>query len=204
MTVLGSLPAGLRDPLLVALNEITTNYRLGKWEASELNGGKLCEIVYTILRGHVDGKFSAKPSKPGNMVDACNALAKADRKVFPQSVQITIPRVLIALYEIRNNRGVGHVGGDVDPNHMDATFVHAAARWVVAELVRLFHAVDTVTATSLVDALVERVVPGIWTVGAVKRVLATDLSMTTEFPPLFHPGHTRFASVELARTLLGT
>jgi hypothetical protein len=119
----------------------------------------LCEVVYTVLRGHVDGSFAAKPSKPGNMVDACNDLAKADKKVFPQSVRITIPRVLIALYEIRNNRGVGHVGGDVDPNHMDATFVHAAARWVVAELVRLFHDVDTATATSLVDALVERVVP---------------------------------------------
>jgi hypothetical protein len=92
-------------------------------------------------------------------------------------VRITIPRVLVALYEIRNNRGVGHVGGDVDPNHMDATFVQAAARWVVAELVRLFHEVDTPTATSLVDALVERAVPGIWSVGGIKRVLATNLSM---------------------------
>jgi hypothetical protein len=110
-----------RSAARAALNEITTNYRLGKWEPSELNGGKLCEIVYTILRRHVDGKFPARPSKPGNMVDACNDLAEADKKIFPQSVRITIPRVLIALYEIRNNRGVGHVGGDVDPNHMDAT-----------------------------------------------------------------------------------
>lgn len=174
-TVLGSLPAGLRDPLIASLNEVTTNYRLGKWTASELDAGKLCEITYSILNGHVAGKFPTKPSKPRDMVGSCRALEQA--KGFPQSVRITVPRVLIALYEIRNNRGVGHVGGDVDSNHMDATFVHAASRWVVAELIRLFHSVDTTIATQLVDALVERVVPGIWTVGSVRRVLATDLSM---------------------------
>jgi hypothetical protein len=160
---------------MASLIEITTNYRFGRWEPSELNGGKLCEIAYTILRGHADGAFPLKPKAPRDMVASCRALEQATG--FPQSVRITIPRVLIALYEIRNNRGVGHVGGDVNPNHMDATFVHSASRWVVAELIRLFHSVDTTAATQLVDALVERVVPGIWTIGSVRRVLATELSM---------------------------
>ena len=35
-----------------------------------------------------------------------------------------------------NNRNVGHVGGDVDPNHMDATGVLAQCNWVMGELVR--------------------------------------------------------------------
>lgn len=47
------------------------------------------------------------------MVDACERLEQAPASKFPRSVRIQIPRVLIAFYEIRNNRGVGHVGGDV-------------------------------------------------------------------------------------------
>ncbi|MBB3083292.1 hypothetical protein [Geodermatophilus sabuli] len=47
--------------------------------------------------------------------------------------------MMIGLYDIRNNRGVGHAGADVDPNHMDATVVLYQSKWLVAELVRLLH-----------------------------------------------------------------
>ena len=67
-------------------------------------------------------------------------------------------------YEIRNNRGVGHVGGDVDPNHMDAEAVQTMAGWAMAELVRIFHGVKTEEAQETVDALVERKSPIIWEV----------------------------------------
>jgi hypothetical protein len=171
------VPAALRDPLLSALGEIAGNFAAGRWEPSELNGGKLCEAAYTILRGYVDGKWPPKPNKPTNMVTACQDFEKADKAVWPQSVRITTPRLLMALHEIRNNRGVGHVGGDVDANHMDATLVLAGAKWVVAELVRIFHNVTTAEAAAVVDALVERVVPAIWTIGTTRRVLVRGLSM---------------------------
>jgi hypothetical protein len=172
---LATIPEHLRKPLLAAFDEIVTNYRQGRWEPSELNGGKLCEILYTILQGHVDGAYPAKPAKPSNMVDACRSLEKAS-STFPRSVRIQIPRMLIALYEIRNNRGVGHVGGDVDPNHMDAVAVLYVTKWIVSELVRVFHGVDTSTATAVVDALIEREIPIIWDVGGMKRILSKSLS----------------------------
>jgi hypothetical protein len=174
-TALGNLPASLRAELLAAFNEIVKNFREGRWEPSELNGGKLCEIVYSILKGHVERSFPNKATKPGNMVDACRALERASG--FPRSVRIQIPRMLISLYEIRNNRNVGHVGGDVNPNHMDAVCVLSMSKWILAELVRLFHNVDTDTATEIVDSLVEREIPIIWQVGAIRRVLNTQLSM---------------------------
>jgi hypothetical protein len=172
---LSAIPNGLRKPLLDAFDEIVTNFHQGRWEPSELNGGKLCEVVYSILRGYVDGAYPARPSKPPNMVDDCRALEQAG-KPFPRSVRIQIPRMLIALYEIRNNRGVGHVGGDIDPNHTDAVAVLYMAKWIVAELVRVFHNVDTTTATAVVDSLVEREIPIIWRVGGVSRILNPKLS----------------------------
>ena len=99
-----------------------------------------------------------------------------------------MPRVIVALYEIRNDRGVGHSGGDVDANQMDATMVLAGAKWLVAELVRIHHTVDTATATQVVDSLVERVVPGIWTNGSVRRVLPRGLTRKQETLLLIYDG----------------
>jgi hypothetical protein len=175
-TALSNLPVGLRDVLLGCFNTIMKNFREGRWEPAELNGGKLCEVTYTILKGLVDGKFPATPSKPKNMVDACKALENADQNIFPRSVRMQIPRVITALYEIRNNRGVGHVGGDVNPNHMDAVLVVEMAKWIIAELVRIFHNVDTTTAQSIVDALIERTIPIVWEVNGQRRVLNSSLS----------------------------
>src|SRR5262249_38061185 len=118
----------------------------------------------------------AQASKPPNMLDACRALEKAPAS-FPRSVRILIPRLLPVLYEVRNNRGVGHVGGEVNPNHMDAVFVLSAAKWVLAELIRIFHTVDVPTATALVDALVEREAAAVWIIGDKRRVLDVSLTM---------------------------
>jgi hypothetical protein len=175
-TALAGLPNGLRAPLLAAFNEIMRNFRENRWEPSELNGGKLCEIAYTIIRGYADGKMPARPSKPTNMVDACKAMEAFDQTRFPRSIRIQIPRMTVALYEVRNNRGVGHVGGDVNPNHMDARAVVEMAKWIMAELIRVFHGLDTTEATAVVEALVERTVPIVWEVQGRRRVLDPKLS----------------------------
>lgn len=187
---LKALPKGLREELLKALQEIIDNFRESRWEPAELNGGKLCEVIYSVLRGFVDGSFPAKAQKPPNMVDACRKLEQSDSSTVPRSIRIQIPRMIMALYEVRNNRGVGHVGGDVDPNHMDAVAVLQLAKWMVAELVRIFHDVSTEEATTLVDGLVEREIPLVWEVGGKKRVLSTTLSMREKtFVLLYgHPG----------------
>jgi hypothetical protein len=174
--ILGLLPDGLRSELLTAYSRIVKNYRETRWEPSELNGGKLCEVVYTILKGYVDGSFPARSTKPRNMVDACRALEQAP-STCPRSVRIQIPRMLIALYEVRNNRGVGHVGGDVNPNQMDATCVLQMSKWILSELVRLFHDVGTETASAAIETIVERIVPIVWEVDGKLRVLETSLTM---------------------------
>jgi hypothetical protein len=174
--VFPSFPAPLRKELIDSYDEIVRRYREGNWEPSELNGGKFCEIVYSIISGHGAGAFPPSASKPANMVDACRALEKLDSQKFSRSVRIQIPRVLLGIYEVRNNRGVGHVGGDVDANEMDARFVLHACQWVMAELVRVFHGVDIETATNTVATLSERVVPVVWDVGGKSRVLDTSLS----------------------------
>jgi hypothetical protein len=174
------LPEALLKELLDAYQKIMRNFRERRWEPSELNGGKLCEVVYSILRGHVDGKMPARATKAKNMLLACQDLEKADATKVSRAVRIQIPRMLIALYEVRNNRGVGHVGGDVDPNHMDARVVVEMSKWVMADLVRAFHGLTTEEATRVVETLVERTVPTVWEIDGKRRVLPRGLTRKNE------------------------
>jgi len=172
---LTAIPEGLRKPLLEEFTHIVNDFMERRWAASELSGGRFCEIVYTILDGHATGAYAAAPTKPSNFVVACRALE--NNAGIPRSFQILIPRMLPALYEIRNNRNVGHVGSDVNPDFMDSAAVLGMTSWIMAELVRVFHGVSTEEAQTLVDSLAERRVPLVWKSGEIRRVLNPTLSL---------------------------
>jgi hypothetical protein len=166
---LAVIPKSLRDELFNEYRSLIQNYSEHRWSPAELGAGRFCEVVYSILNGYAAASYPSHASKPSDFVGACRRL-ETNKKV-PRSFQILIPRTLPALYEVRNNRGVGHVGGDVDSNHMDATFVVSACNWILAELVRVFHSLSIEDAQQLVDAIAERRVPLIWQGQDVKRVL---------------------------------
>jgi len=174
-SALAKIPAGLRDPLLAEYENIVQNYMEGRWAPAELSGGRFCEIVYCVLDGYGTGAYAESPEKPSNMVDSCRQLEK--RKEVPRSFQILIPRLLPALYEIRNNRGVGYVGADVEPNHMDATGVLGLVNWIMAELIRVLHEVTVAEAQELVDSIAERKIPLVRESGSMKRILDPDMPL---------------------------
>lgn len=187
--VLGHLPNGLRDELLESFEEIASRYAEHRWESAELNGGKFCEVVYTILHGALTGTYAAKASKPTKMLQACQALEQIPKntaRVGDHSLRILIPRLLPALYDIRNNRGVGHVGGDVNPNYLDATAVYGMSSWILAELIRVFHNISTQEAQDVVDTLVERKHPLIWDIGHIRRVMDAKMKPKDQTLVLLH------------------
>jgi hypothetical protein len=186
--LLAALPASLRDPLLETYREIASNFAEHRWSPSELEGGKFCEVVYWICRGFITGTYVTTPTKPQNMKGDSNALERNSDTGKPgdHSLRILIPRMLPALYDIRNNRGVGHVGGDVDPNFMDASAVYGMASWILAELVRIFHNVKTDEAEAAVNGLLERKTPLIWSAGIAKRVLDTKMTTVEQTLLLLH------------------
>lgn len=187
--ILAAVPIGLRMPLIESYREIAKCFAEHRWEPAELNGGKFCECVHTIASGYLAGSYAATPSKPANMVQACQALEQVPpnaARVGDRSLRILIPRLLLPLYEIRNNRGVGHVGGDVNPNFMDASAVLGMASWIMAELVRIFHGVSTAEAQATVDVIVERKHPLVWEVEAIKRVMNPEMKIGDQVLLLLH------------------
>ena len=178
LNVLGLLPSGLREPLLEEYQSIVQCFSENRWLPSELSGGRFCEIVYTVLDGQATGTYPSVPNKPQDFVGACRRLEQNTH--VPRSFQILIPRLLPAIFEVRNNRGVGHTGGDVDSNYMDAAFVVTSCSWVMGELIRVFHNMSIENAQSLVDGLAQRRIPLIWEGNGIRRVLQPGLTLQSQ------------------------
>ncbi len=196
-TALSGIPDGLRTPLLAEFKQITSNFSERRWTSAELSGGRFCEIVYTILDGHARGSYAASPVKPPNFLDACRRLE--NNAGVPRSFQILIPRLLPALYEIRNNRNVGHVGGDVDPDFMDSSAVVSISSWILAELVRVYHAVSTGEAQTVVTELAERRLPLVWQSGEIRRVLNPELPLRSQVLLLLASSTSRVRAADLLK-----
>ena len=200
---LQGIPRTIREELLAEFDKLVRNYRERRWEPAELDGGRFCEVTYTVIKGSIDGNFPSTAAKPKNFLDACRRLEQASRDSVPHSLRILIPRLISGLYDIRNNRGVGHIGGDVDSNQMDATLVVQIATWILAELIRVHHSVTIDEAQLVVEGLIERVVPVVWELPDGRlRVLKPSLSMRQRMlVVLYHSYPDDMSEVDLVRAV---
>lgn len=169
-SALAAIPSSLVDPLIDEFEEGLAEYRAGDWEKVGMKAGKLCEIAFTICEGYATGTFATDPRKPRNMLEACRAL-EHHNGTKGRSLCIQIPRVLIGLYELRNNRAIGHVNGEINPNHMDAEFFLRGMKWIIAELIRYFSRKPVDESRELVEAVTARTFPIVWHSGETRRVL---------------------------------
>lgn len=173
--VFASVPKELRRRLQKHFEKVRHDHALGRYETSELNGGKFCEAVAPILEWYANANGLAIPGKPTTHLDTrLRRLANCHN--FLESFRLNIPDVLLSVYRIRNKRGVAHINGDVDPNYMDSSYVVAAANWVMSELVRVLYSVTLEEATRLVDRITTKRIPLVWEIGNRRRVLNPSLS----------------------------
>jgi hypothetical protein len=167
----------LVDGLLDAFREIRENLYLGKDEPAELNAAKLTEFVIRILEHETTGSYTAVGVRIVNVAERLRQFENCTQS--NDSIRFHIPRVASAVYNIRNKRGVGHVGGDVNPNLADSTFVAVASDWILAELIRLHYSCSLEDAQRWVDGLVQRRLFLVYEIDGRKRVLNPSLGFPT-------------------------
>lgn len=167
---LQNIPETLREPLTFEFEQALDEYRAGDWEKVGLKAGKFCEVAYCVCEGHAIGVYQSVPSKPSNFPQACRNLEQHNA-AKGRSLCIQIPKVLAALYELRNNRAIGHVSGDISPNHMDAEFFLRGLKWVMGEFVRNFSQLPLDESYAVVEAVTARTYSIVWSNGDIRRVL---------------------------------
>lgn len=170
-SIITNIPQELCDRLEEHYTSLKTSYARGQYEPSELNGGKLCEIVIRILEWHTNnGTYTPLGQTIKDFGTVCRSFE--NKTGYDDSVRFHIPQILNALYPIRNKRGVAHHAKEVNPNHMDAIFTVSCSDWIMAELVRLFHHTTIADAQRIVESIITKQIPTIWEIGSRKRVIS--------------------------------
>jgi hypothetical protein len=137
--------------------------------------GKVCEIALRLLQEKILGTSVPFGTKIANYPDECRKLIAGPAARGTESERTIIPRALVFLYTMRNKRGIGHVGGDVDANGIDIATMARTADWIICELIRINHGLSLEEAQDIVDGLSVRQLPSVWEVAGKKRVLKDGL-----------------------------
>lgn len=170
-------PEELVGAVITAYREIESNFALGKWKYSELDSGHFVEAARRILELELTGTFTPIRDQLSKFTD--QVLKQYEQATGDESYRMLIPRALKSIYNIRNKRGVGHVGG-VSPNEMDATYILYSSKWVLAELVRLASGASIADTQRAVDEIVERKLSMVWKHGDTTRILDTSLGARSQ------------------------
>jgi hypothetical protein len=121
-----------------------------------------------------------------DMAAECRNLGQLPRAQAPDAVRVVLPRVIAALYTLRNKRSGGHTASEVDPGPADAMLTERIADWLMAELLRLGHKMPLDEAQGVIASLTERRIPVVYRVGNYRRVLKTGLAPYEELLVLLY------------------
>lgn len=173
---LANVKKKFRVKLIDAYLGVKRGYTEAKYESAGTQCGKFCEILLRLLQEEITGTHIEFGKPIPNMAAECRKLITARKTTVPESIKKIIPRALVFLYTMRNQRGIGHVGGDVDANSIDAATIMRVTDWVLCELIRVYHKLPLEEAQDLIDSLSIKSLPVIWEVAGKKRVLRDGLN----------------------------
>lgn len=177
---LANVPEPFRSRIIEKYLSLKEALTAGAFDAAGLRAGVFAETTLRMLQEVLTGAHTAFGTPIANFEEECVKLTRLAKTSGHESLRVVIPRALSFLYTIRNKRGIGHAGGDVEANKIDAATCVRVADWVCCELIRLNHGVSLEEAQTLVDAISNREMPSVWAVGGKSRVLDTSLDYKSQ------------------------
>jgi hypothetical protein len=170
---LKNIPENLIDALQVEFQKLHQQFFLGKWEPSELDGGRFAEIVFRILEYKQNSVFTPI----GSQIDRLkiyNSISKDSK--MPESLRFHVLKLADIILDFRNKRNVGHPGL-IDVNGMDSNMVLQSVNWIVSELIRLETQLSPANAQNKIKKIIERKVPIIEEIGGRLKCLNPSLKV---------------------------
>lgn len=148
-----------------------------KFRFSELNGGRFAECVLRLVQ-YLDNP----PYTPfGTPLQSDAIIKSAERNtLLHESLRFFIPRTARIILDIRNRRGVGHVGGDINPNLSDSLFIARSADWIVTEIIRLYNNCSIENAQKIADSINEVNLPIVADIDGFVRIQNASLDFRSK------------------------
>jgi len=176
---LGNINRGLREKIIDTYLEL--KHRALKaayskeYDSAGLSAGKFCETLFRFLEEELKGSHTPFNSHIINMAVELSKLEQLPKTAGNESLRILIPRSILVIYTLRNKRGIGHVGGDIEANGIDLSTIIKLSDWIVAELIRIFHKLSFEDAQGVIDSINSKEIPAVWEINGKKRVLQKGL-----------------------------
>ncbi|WP_375550304.1 hypothetical protein [Rhodophyticola porphyridii] len=157
--------------------------------------GKFVETFVQCLQQISRGTYDASPS-----IDSYLNTRVENDTALPDGLRFSAGRIARAMYTMRNKRNIAH-NGEVDPNNYDLAYLHHAASWIMAELVRSAAGVPMSEAGALIELLQAPVGTLVEEIDGVRLVHA-DVSTRVELLILLHSHYPDYVSMDDIRSTL--
>ncbi len=195
---LANVPKVFRDRIIKQFEDVRRRRVAEDYQPLGMAAGHLAETVLRLLQHEVLGTYTAFGTKIANFGDECRKIIVSGNATVAESLRVVLPRALVFVYTVRNKRGVGHVGGDVDANKIDSETIARTCDWIVCELVRVYHGLSLEEAQDVVDGLAQRQLSDVWHVAGngKKRVLRVGLTTKQQVLLLCYQDSTAAVPVE--------
>lgn len=170
---LNNIPTDLVDEIIKEFQKLHQQYFLGKWEPSQLDGGRFAEHIFRVIEYKQTKIFTAI----GTTIPRLAIYNSASQDTsLPESIRFHVLKLADLILDFRNKRNVAHPG-TVNVNEMDSAFVIQAANWIIAELIRLETKMSPDDAQTEIKKIIERKVPIIEEIGGRLKCLQTKLNV---------------------------
>lgn len=172
-----------------------------EWDRVAQDLGKFAEAVTKAIMAF----GSITPNSAGRQFRVTNELRRFEshQPPLPEVLRIVVPKALIFITELVNNR-LGRHDTDLDPHEMDAAAVMPIASWALAELVRFCSpGTDQDNAATFIQELTAKAVPFFEVIGGCTyvhnghKLKAEEVALLL----LYHAYPQRIAYDELARAV---
>jgi hypothetical protein len=189
--VLQLLEAGsnkeLAEHLLDTFQSVQKNYFFEQWAACLADTGRFIEAVRRFLEFQFSDSNDYTPV--ANTLKPLDArlLTSYENASGDEAYRIHIPRVLYAIYGMRNKRGAGHLSS-IDPGHQDSTVALSSVKWILAELIRLNSIYDQNETTRLLGHVIDTPVDGLWKINNRVRIMVDGLNYADQVLYLLFAG----------------
>lgn len=172
---LGNIDKSFRDRIIDTYLEL--KHRAFKavyskeYDGAGIAAGKFCETIFRFLEKELKGEYTLFTAHVPNLASELSKLEQLPKSAGNESMRIIIPRTILVIYTLRNKRGIGHVGGDIEANGIDLATILKLSDWIIAEFIRVYHQMSFEDAQGVVDSINTKEIPSVWEINGKKRVL---------------------------------
>ncbi len=139
--------------MIESYGQMQQRFYAGDWQPTELDSGRLCEAIARATY-QLDSGTVTHGQLPKEVCDKIEDEKNLHTHHLDAKARRHITRAIMLVYKFRSDRGSVHISPDYTANEMDSILMLHAAKWILAEFLRLAWNNDRkVIATTIADII---------------------------------------------------